>query len=52
MNENERKIVVRRMLLLIAVACMVMGLYTLPADLSAAGQWRQFQGQGHQHHGL
>ena len=29
MNENERKVVVRRMLLLIAVACIIMGLYTL-----------------------
>ena len=28
MNENERKIVVRRLLLLIAVACIIMGLYT------------------------
>ena len=28
MNENERKVVVRRMLLLIAVACIIMGLYT------------------------
>ena len=28
MNENERKVVVRRMLLLIAVACTIMGLYT------------------------
>ena len=27
MNENERKVVVRRMLLLIAVACIIMGLY-------------------------
>lgn len=27
MNENERKVVVRRMLLLIAVACTIMGLY-------------------------
>ena len=26
MNENERKVVVRRMLLLIAVACIIMGL--------------------------
>ena len=25
MNENERKVVVRRMLLLIAVACIIMG---------------------------
>ena len=29
MNEKERKIVVRRMLLLIAVACTIMGLYAL-----------------------
>ena len=28
MNENERKVVARRMLLLIAVACIIMGLYT------------------------
>ena len=28
MNENERKVVVQRMLLLIAVACIIMGLYT------------------------
>ena len=28
MNENERKVVVRRILLLIAVACTIMGLYT------------------------
>ena len=28
MNENEHKVVVRRMLLLIAVACIIMGLYT------------------------
>ena len=28
MNENERKVVVRRMLLLIAVAYIIMGLYT------------------------
>ena len=28
MNEKERKVVVRRMLLLIAVACIIMGLYT------------------------
>ena len=28
MNENERKVVVRRMLLLITVACIIMGLYT------------------------
>ncbi len=28
MNENERKVVVRRMLLLIAVALFIMGLYT------------------------
>ena len=28
MNENERRVVVRRMLLLIAVACIIMGLYT------------------------
>ena len=29
MNDNERKIVVRRMALLIAAACLVMGLYAL-----------------------
>ena len=29
MNQNERKTVVRRMILLIAVACAVMGLYVL-----------------------
>ena len=29
MNQNERKTVVRRMILLIAVACAVMGLYAL-----------------------
>ena len=29
MNENERKVVVRRMLLLIAVACIIMGLYKI-----------------------
>ena len=29
MNDNERKIVVRRMALLIAIACLVMGLYAL-----------------------
>ena len=29
MNQNERKTVVRRMLLLIAVACTIMGLYAL-----------------------
>ena len=27
MNENERKVVVQRMLLLIAVACIIMGLH-------------------------
>lgn len=27
MNQNERKIVVRRMLVLIAIACIIMGLY-------------------------
>ena len=47
MNENERKVVVQRMLLLIAVACIIMGLVSpdgqavvpLPAVfLSGAGK--------------
>ena len=29
MNQNERKTVVRRMILLIAVACVIMGLYVM-----------------------
>lgn len=29
MNQNERKTVVRRMILLIAAACAVMGLFVL-----------------------
>ena len=29
MNQNERKNVVRRMILLIAVACVIMGLYVM-----------------------
>ena len=32
MNQNERKTVMRRMVLLIAVAALVMGLYALYAD--------------------
>ena len=34
MNENERKVVVRRMLLLIAVACIIMGLYNSKTPIS------------------
>ena len=29
MNQNERKTVARRMILLIAVACVIMGLYVM-----------------------
>ena len=29
MNQNERKTVVHRMILLIAVACVIMGLYVM-----------------------
>ena len=29
MNQNERKNVARRMILLIAVACVIMGLYVM-----------------------
>ena len=29
MNQNERKTVLHRMLLLIAVACVIMGLYAM-----------------------
>ena len=47
MNENERKVVVRRMLLLIAVACTIMGLYTFRL-IFLRGQHRQAH-RYHQH---
>ena len=52
MNENERKVVVRRMLLLIAVACIIMGLYTFRLIFLQLVNGGQFQGKSHQHHGL
>ena len=50
MNQNERKTVMRRMVLLIAVAALVMGLYAL--RLIFLQQWRRVQVPGHQHDGL
>ena len=53
MNENERKVVVRRMLLLIAVACIIMGLYTFRLIFHGHRRARQYRGQhrqAHRHH--
>ncbi len=52
MNQNERKTVVRRMLLLIAVACVIMGLYMIRLIFLQLVNGDDFKGQGHQHHRL
>ena len=55
MNQNERKTVARRMILLIAVACVIMGLYVMRLIFLQLvnGDPRRYRGQrraAHCHH--